>query len=168
MKHIKVFIFILGVLSSFYCSSQQPTKTSPRQAEEIRIAIIDYMECEECTEGQLKKLVNYGSKVVPSLERILKEGPSDAKKETLLTHLQKSYRDLVAYQQTHPENKVTMKEDEYIKTYMDNYVALYQSRAIVALTTIGGPTAKKALQSASDIQLRADVKTVLDENLKKL
>ena len=154
---------MLGLVAVYHCSGPKAVSTDPRQAEAIRIAIIDYMECEECTEGQLEKLTAYGSRVVKSLETILREGPSDAKKETRLTHLQKSYRDLVKYQETYPENKVTMKEDEYVKTYMDNYIALYQSRAIIALATIGGPEAKKALQSAASLTLREDVRKLLQE-----
>jgi hypothetical protein len=170
MKKVNIFIIILGVISFYSCNSQKTTSTSgtAEKAEQMRIAIIDYMECEECTEGELQKLVSFGSAVVGSLTAILREGPSDAKKETLTEHLRKSYSDLVKYQETHPDNKVTLKEDEYIRTYMDNYIALYQSRAVIALSTIGGPEAKKALESTSDLTLRADVRALLQERLKSM
>lgn len=57
---------------------------------------------------------------------------------------------------------------DHVKTYMDNYVALYQVRAATALGTIGGPEAKSALEEASLKPLREDVNKAVKASLEKM
>ena len=56
-----------------------------------------------------------------------------------------------------------MNEELFNKTYMDNYVALYQSRAAKALGGIGGKEAQNALREALRAPLREDVEAVVRE-----
>ena len=55
-----------------------------------------------------------------------------------------------------------------MKTYMDNYVALYQIRAAKALAVIGGADAKKALAEALREQYRKDVMGIVRASLQML
>jgi len=50
---------------------------------------------------------------------------------------------------------------------MDNYQALYQLRSAIALGAIGGPDARKALESALELPARNDVKQAIKEALKR-
>ena len=74
-----------------------------------------------------------GQVAVPSLVATLREGPSQANLELLRRNLTTTYRRLKEYEQTHPEAKISGSEAEYVKSYTDNYIARYQSRAATAL-----------------------------------
>jgi len=83
-------------------------------------------------------------------------------------HLVDTYRQLKDYEKQHPQNKVTMSEDEYVRLYTANQTALYQIRAARALATIGGADARRALQEALQLPLRDDVKATVRDSLQKL
>ncbi len=159
-------ILVFLVLSC--CTAEKKVAApTPEKANQIRNAVTAWMECEECENKELNNVTEQGEVVVPTLIAILKEGPSAAKKEELILHLNKSWDDLVAYQKTHPEVKVSQGKEEYVKTYLDNYIALYQTRAAIALGTFkSSKEAKNALQNAStDKALRADVVEVVKKAL---
>lgn len=145
-----------------------PSRLTPEQKAEARRTIVAWLECEECTEGQLEAVVKLGAAAVPSLAASLREGPSQANREVLRRNLAATYRELKEYERTHPEAKVTLSEEEYVRTYMENYVALHQTRSAKALGAIGGPEARRALEEASRAQLRDDVKNAVQASLDKM
>ena len=144
---------------------EKPTLT-PEKAAEARRIIVAWLECEECTDGELEAVVKLGVVAVPSLAASLREGPSPASRELLRRHLITSYQKLKKYEATHPEAKVPMGQAEYVKTYMDNYLALYQVRAATALAAIGGSDAKRALEKALKAPVRNDVRAAIIDSLK--
>ena len=129
------------------CQKSGTPSLPPEQATQVRHAIVTYLECEECEEGELEAVVKMGQVAVPSLVATLREGPSQANLELLRRNLTTTYRRLKEYEQTHPEAKIC-SEAEYVKSYTDNYIARYQSRAATALGSIGGLEAKRALEEA--------------------
>lgn len=141
---------------------------TPEEAAEASSTIIAWLECEECTDGELEAVVKLGKIAMPSLIASLREGPSPASRELLHRHLITSYKKLKEYEKTHPEAKVPIGEEEYMKTYMDNYIALYQARAAIALAAIGGKDAAKAMEEALKTPIRDDVKAVVKESIKRL
>ena len=130
-------------------------------------AVTGWLECEECEEGQLEVVLKQGELAVPSLGAALERGPSPASLERVRMHLEKSHRDLVEYARTHDEVKVALKEEEYVKAYLENYRALHASRAAEALGKIGGEAARKYLEAAAKRPLRADVQAVVKKHLGK-
>lgn len=160
-------LFFLVLFLALWGCEKKPMLT-PEEAAEARRTIIAWMECEECTDGELEVVVKLGKTAIPSLSAILGRGPSQSKREVLRRHLVKSYQKLKYYETTHPEAKVPMNEDEFIKTYMDNYIALYQIRSAEALAVIGGSDAKKALKEALQVSIRDDVRAVVNTALEKL
>jgi hypothetical protein len=78
------------------------------------------------------------------------------------------YRELKEYERTHPQVKVPGSEEQYIASYMDNYAALYRVRAATALGTIGGADARRALEEASRVAVRKDVREAVKASLKKM
>lgn len=142
-------------------------KLSPEQATQARRTIVTYLECEECEEGELEAVVKLGQSAVPTLTATLREGPGPANRELVRRQLQDTYKKLKEYERTHPNSKVSQSEEEYVKTYSENYVALYQSRAATALGAIGGPDARKALEEASQASVRDDVKAAIKAALDK-
>ncbi len=142
-----------------------PSELTPEEAAEARRTIVDWLECEECEDGELEAVLKLGKTAVPTLAATLAGGPSAASREQLHRHLTKSYAEITEYSRTHPEAKLEMNEKEYIEAYMSNYVALYRSRAATALARIGGDEARRALEAAQNAGLREDVQRVVDEGL---
>jgi hypothetical protein len=149
-------------------SGVDPSRLTSDQKAEARRTIIAWLECEECTEGQLEAVVKLGAAAVPSLAASLREGPSQASREVYRRNLAATYRELKDYERTHPEAHVTMSEEEYVRTYMENYVALHQTRSATALGAIGGPEARRALEEASRAQFRDDVMHAVQTSLGKM
>jgi hypothetical protein len=151
------------------CRKQDtPRPLTPEKATKIRQVIVDYLECEECTHGELNAVVKLGPVAVPTLAATLREGPSPANLEVLRRRLTASYRELKEYERTHPKAKMPGSEEQFVKTYTDNYVAVNQARAAAALGTIGGSEARRALEEASRTSLRDDVKAVVKSSLEKI
>jgi len=116
----------------------------------------------------LESVVKLGAAAVPTLTASLREGPSAASRELYRRNLAATYKELKEYERTHPTAKVAQSEEEYVKTYMENYVALYQLRSAKALGEIGGPEARKALEEASRQQLREDVQAAVKSSMDKI
>lgn len=168
MKRIAPWILILTLMATVWAMAQQrqsKERTDPRQKELVLRIITEWLECEECTEGQLDKVVEMGSTAVPTLRAVLAKGPSQTRRGELQQHLKETYRKMQAHAKKNPDVKLPMSEREYISTYMDNYSALHQSRAAKALGKIGGRDAEQALQTASSARLRGDVGKVVRDAL---
>lgn len=169
MKMLALIAILLGLsfLTTKCEKPGKPTNVTPQQAVQIRHTIINYLECEEC-EDQFESVVKLRELAVPSLAVTLHEGPSQVKLELLRRGLITNYRKLKEYEQTHPEVKVPGTEEQYVKTYLNNYVASYQARAAMALGAIGGLEARRALEEASRMPLRSDVQAAVKASLEKL
>lgn len=140
----------------------------PEVAGAAREALIEWLECEECTEGQLESVVEFGNILTPSLAATLREGPAPASRELLRRALDRRYDELLAYRKAHPERIALSDRDTFVGQYMENFDALYRVRAARALAAIGTPEARRALEEASRGDFRSDVRTVLEESLKKV
>ena len=149
-------------------SSSAPPSLSPDQAAQARRIIVAWLECEECESGELEAVVRLGNTAVPTLVATLRGGPSPASRERLRRHLVSTYGRLRKEGETHREMRVAQSEEAYVKTYMDNYVALYQVRSAQALAAIGGDEARRALETASQASLRKDVADAVKESLGKM
>lgn len=49
-------------------------------------------------------------------------------------------------------------EEQFVASYAENYVASYRVRAALALGIIGGADARQALEAASRMPMREDVR----------
>jgi hypothetical protein len=163
---------LLTILMTFCLSAPEchkhGTRPSPEEATQIRQAIVTYLECEECMDGESEAVVKLGRKAVPTLAAALSEGPSNVQLELLRRHITTTYRKLKEYELTHPETRPLQSEEFYVKLYTNNYVALHQSRAAMALGAIGGAEAKRALEEATRMSLRADVQAAVKASLEKM
>ncbi len=144
---------------------EAPIRLPPQEAEEARRIIVNWMECEECTDGELAAVVRLASTAVPTLSAILREGPSPARLESVRRSLVSSYQKLREYGETHPNARPRMPEQEYVDTYLANLTARYRARAATALGDIGGPAAERALRDALDARHRPDVDRAVREAL---
>jgi hypothetical protein len=138
-----------------------PPKLSQEAAAQARRTIVHWLECEECTEGELDSVVKLGPVAVPTLTATLIEGPSPAKREEQRVHLVDLYRQQVDYAKSHPQAAPKLSEEEFVKLYAANLLALYRTRSAMALERIGGPAAADALQRALKLPLREDELAVI-------
>lgn len=131
---------------------------TPEHAVAARRAIVAWLECEECADGELAAVVRLEQTAVPSLVASLRDGPPPARREAQRRHLVLTYRRL----------KLAMTEEQYVRRYAENYFALYRIRAADALSAIGGPAATQALEDAAAEPYRDDVKAAIRAALARL
>jgi hypothetical protein len=169
-----VFVTLVSVVAPLVLAcagapaAREQSTVSAEQATEARRAIARYLECEECTDGELEAVVRLGEVSVPVLAATLRGGIAPATREKLRLHLVATYEELKKYASTHADAQIPASEDEYVKMYLDNHDALYRIRAATALAAIGGPAASAALKEASAASVRPDVQAAIKDALAKL
>ncbi len=130
--------------------------TSPQLIE----AIIRYMECDECTNGEKNFVIANKVDALPYLLKILEYGPSASKIETLKHSLGGRYDVL------RNNGLVNIPKDEFVNTYVENLRALYFIRTAEVLSVIGGSEARNALILAdARPDYRQDVKAAIKRAL---
>ena len=158
-------VLALGSLAVTVPAQEQPT---PALQADARRAIVAWLQCDECTEGELEAVVRLGQLAVPSLSATLRQGPPASTREAHRLHLIESFNGMQAHAKTHPESRVAMTEQQYVGRYLSNLDALYRSRAAEALSQIGGPQAEQALADATNLDVREDVRETIRRNLEAL
>jgi len=144
----------------------KPTQLLVEQSAAARNALLAWFECEECTDDELKRVVEYGEVVVPNLAATLHGGLSPSKREEVRQHLQETYRALAEYAKEHKGSSLRMSEQEYLDTYLENAEALYRLRAATALGRIGTPAARAALERGLTLkELRPEVRREVERAL---
>jgi hypothetical protein len=147
------------------CAAPTPPTTTPvilppERAAEVRTTVIAWLECEECTEGELEAVVKLGQAAVPTLAASLRDGPSPARREQLRRHLEESHARL--------KDRSRTSAAVYVHRYTDNLEALYRVRAARALGVIGGRAARQALEGAEGQRYRDDVQRSIEAALARL
>lgn len=146
----------------------RPAPLSVEQSAAARIALLAWFECEECTDHELERVVEYGDIVVPNLAAALQGGLSPSKREEVRQHLQETYRALAEYAKEHKDSSLQVSEQEYLDTYVENVESLYRLRAATALGRIGTPAARAALERGLALkEWRPDVRRKVENALKE-
>lgn len=148
--------------------AQQPPARGQRPAGPPATATEAWLECVECSTGELQAVTKLGQAAVPELSSALVDGPPAAKRQSYDKYLRKMFADLKAYEKTHPKSVVASTEDEFVTRDMAKYTNLYRVRAARALGEIGGPNAIDALDRALKLQLDPYVRTKVTEARSKL
>jgi hypothetical protein len=124
-----------------------------RVATTTRHDILAWLECTECSDGELARVVALGtapgsdSSTVDSLDGDLRGGPSAARRANMRQQLDSAYEE-DSLQSAAEGLPPVIGRGEYVDRLLDNYVNTYRVRAARALAEIGGPAAKAALDSA--------------------
>lgn len=167
-------LLIIGSQSSFAADigSSDPSRSFPvptlreTEIERIQQIITAWLECEECTEGQLSAVRGLGKVAVPTLEAILKDGPPSVILVDLTRYLKDSYRKVQQHQQATHKPPISITEDRYVHLHREGAVELYQIRAAKALRAIGSPAAQQALQDALQTDLPSHVALFVKQSMK--
>jgi HEAT repeat protein len=149
----------------FLSATSLPTVTPLSAPLDIVLA---WLECEDECAPQLQAVLQLGPETTPILIRIVTEGPPPARLEAMQAHLERTYRELAAYSENHPEAALGMGEAEYVGIYLGNYSAQYQIRSAQALVAIGDPQAFGPIQDALRSTQRPDVRDALQQALRTL
>ena len=122
---------------------------SPTESINARKAIVVWLECEECNEGELQAVLKLGQLAVPTLANVLKEGPSPVKQEGYRYRLLDNYEAMQKFLKARPKpGPINISFEAYLALNMENYITLYKVRAATALGKIGGINARNALKEA--------------------
>lgn len=166
MKTIVVYLTIMVLFSTCTKNEQQdetPMQLTAQESGAALRAILDYLECEECTDEEMQKVVKLGETATPTLIRIMNEGPAPVKMAEAESAIRDNYRNLEDFETDHKSSSVSATEREFVSTYLENYKASFQIKAIKALVPIGGETANTALRDFQQTQIeRDDVRRTID------
>lgn len=166
---IKTFIIFLLALIALSCTSlDQDVKKemTPAEATHARRVIVNWLECEECTEKELEQLKAVGTPAIPLLKSTLIYGLAPAKREAYKHHLEIAYRDLQEYAKTHPDDAIKVSREEYVDLYLNNLETHYRNRAIQGIGAIGGEEARRALEESLQANIPAPIKQNISDTLK--
>ncbi len=159
---------VIGVSFFIVACAEKTEPPDVKTSEIARTALVDWLECEECTEDQLEKVLKHGSLLQPLLVSTLHQGAAPASQELYRRELEKRYDELIVYSKTHPHAKPTLSKQAFVQLYLGNLKAQYQSRSAKALAAIGGEKPRQALQQALNKTDREDVKHVIKESLQNM
>lgn len=135
-----------------------PAPSAEEQAAAARRTIAAWLECDECTDGELEAVLRLGSRAVPTLSATLERGPSPAARELARRELRARYAELEQRARARGTPLPATDVDAWLDRQIEAYVARYQVRSAQALARLGGPDAQRALLAAqASGSLRADV-----------
>jgi hypothetical protein len=141
---------------------------TPEQAAAARRTLAAWLECEECTDGELEAVLRLGPLATPTLAATLLGGPSPAARELQRRELLARHAELADYARSHPDARFETPADAWVAAQFATYLARYQVRSAQALAKLGGPDAERALAAALATPLRADVEAVVREAYESL
>ena len=113
---------------------------SPSADDAVTSHVLAYMECDECTAGELLAVRADGDHATPILRTYVLDGPPDGQKD-------RKRQELFRWQAgvLHDSSPGFLPGSQRL---FDNYTLRYRSRAANALRHIGTPAARAALCAA--------------------
>jgi hypothetical protein len=135
-----------------------------------------WLHCIECSDGESDSLRALGQRKEWALARRLRKdllaGPSSQRRHNMQEQFRSTWHAVRVYASHHPDDHLSalqVDEADYVRAYLDNYLALYRVRAGVGLARAVGGRAIPALTAALQGELatpgdtlREDVKAALD------
>jgi hypothetical protein len=157
---ITCIVAFLGAAGS--AARAQPA-AQPSTPSSVQTVVASWLECDDCTEGQMEAVVKLGPGAVPSLADTLVNGLPKTRRDAHTKHLLNRYRVLKEYEKTHPDPPVTQTEQQFVSRYIEKYETSHRTRAARALGRIGGAEASKALDQALALPLSPEVLAVVKQ-----
>lgn len=143
------------------------TALATNESEDARLAIINWVRCIECADGELDRLIKFGQVIVPHLSTMLAGGPAQSTRERVQQLNTIIYERLRTYAKKYPHSRLSIDKEVFLRRYLDNFVFHYRSRAAHALAAIGGERAEQvlaeSLETAAHPRLKARLQSLLDQ-----
>lgn len=134
---------------------------SPANGEErpdttaAQAALLAWLECVECSDGELERLVPHAALVGPALSDILSQGPSPSQRARIEDQVRADWMSLSPSAQVYGEK-------EYVQVFSQNAEVQYQIKATQALARFAAPQYDRALLAANqNPKLRPEVRQAL-------
>ena len=129
-----------------------PTTTVPagRARKTNRPLLLHWLQCYECTDGELDSVValgkarSSGAATIDTLRRDLYAGPSAERRANVRRQLDATYIEDSTETALDGE-PMAVTRAAYVGPLLDNFVSVWRIRAAKALSRIGGPAARAAL-----------------------
>jgi hypothetical protein len=141
--NVRCVLVCVGALASFSCGAQdapQPKNVPPERAAAAREALMSWLECIECSDGELDAVARYAPELERALIQTLRSGLSPATRARIEAKLQQQFR----------ANKWPAAEErQYVDTYLTAADTEYRVRSVKALARIATPGARQALEDAA-------------------
>jgi hypothetical protein len=155
-KALSLILAVVLAILCLYWACRTP-QLPPESYQEL----LSWIECEDCESEDFDTVAAMGDAVVPVLIEILLRGPPEDREARYKQHLERMYGMVAGYVEARPAVSMSATADEYVDGYLGTYVAVYRIRAAYALYQMGGTRAREALDSATVLPLRADVRQVV-------
>lgn len=168
MQRTMTLVLALLLLSTLACRDDGPLEESPESALAARRDVVRWLECEECTDGELEAVLALGQRAVPTLVATLGKGPSPARMERERIALEARYRALKAHVAANPRLRIHETAERYVADYLENLELLYRARSARALGVLGGQRAEAGLRSALSMDLPPESHLAIEDALERL
>jgi len=154
-------IALMIALLHFASSPANADDRKPADKAAAQAALVAWLDCVECTDGELKKLLPHAALVGPALGTILVQGPSPAEKARTEDRLHAQWRALS------PKARV-YSEKEYVEIFSAKAAARYQVKAAQALALFAAPAYDRyLLEASSNKKLNPAVQQAVVDALEK-
>lgn len=171
MSSFILFVFAMtGVLTA--CQTAEPTLErrplpTPTQVLQDSEVVERYLNCEDCLDGELEAVLELGDKASPILLEFLASGPSPETLRSTETGLNETYAQMAEYAKIQEDRTLRPRQsqDEFVRTFLDNLIAQYQTRTVRAIVLIGDEVAIEKTRGILEKQLarteREDLRAML-------
>ena len=171
MSSFILFVFAMtGVLTA--CQTAEPTLErrplpTPTQVLQDSEVVERYLNCEDCLDGELEAVLELGDKASPILLEFLASGPSSETLRSTEKGLNETYAQMAEYAKIQEDRTLRPRQsqDEFVRTFLDNLIAQYQTRTVRAIVLIGDEVAIEKTRGILEKQLarteREDLRAML-------
>jgi hypothetical protein len=129
--------------------------------ENVTSVVERWLDCVECTDGELKKVSEAGNAAVPALRIVLLTGLAPERRKNMQQALRAQYRLLA----TQVKLGTRITELEFIEQNLTRSERIQRIRAAVALGIIRTEESLIALRAAKDVDLELAVRDVVTRAL---
>ena len=143
-----------------------PLPTSTRVLDDHE-KVERYLNCEDCLDGELDAVLELGDRANPILIDNLVSGPSPETLQSVERGLRESYNQMAEYAKIQEDRTLRPRQsqDEFVRTFLDNLAAQYQTRSVNAIALIGDEATIEKARSLLEEQLarteREDLRAML-------
>ncbi len=127
------------------------------RTDPVEEAIRRWVHCDECTNGEREAVQALGSRAVPRLKQLLRDGPPADWRSNMTA----KFRSVYATAADTGAPSAATAPAVYIQRALDNYVANVQKRAAISLKDIDTQESLNALNGAATAVMRADVAAMI-------
>lgn len=111
--------------------------------------IRDWLQCDECSDGELEAVVAVGKHAVGPLAIALRDGPSARQIQNVRARAQSDFEAARRFREGHagaPDVAGSVLDaDSFLTRYVAAYVDLFRERGLIGLSAIGTPAARDSI-----------------------